>query len=84
MSRTETVTVTLRGNGADAECAAQVPPELRRTWCADGLEALYGVLRGPGAARCRRLLVRVICHLEDGEMRSATLRRIMRSIPKRS
>lgn len=77
MSRTETAAVTLRGHGADAECAARVPPELRRTWCADALAALYGVLRGPGAARCRRLMVRVISRLEGGEMRSATLRRIM-------
>jgi acetyltransferase-like isoleucine patch superfamily enzyme len=68
----------MQGHGAEAECTARVHPELRRTWGADALAALYGVLRGPGAARCRRWLVRVICRLEDGEMRSATLREIMR------
>jgi len=46
-------------------------------WGADSFVFLYNGLRGPGAASVRRLLVRIICRLEGGEMRSATLRRIM-------
>jgi acetyltransferase-like isoleucine patch superfamily enzyme len=42
------------------------------------LLSLYGVVRGPGAAGFRRLIMRALRHLEGGEMRSATLRQIMR------
>jgi acetyltransferase-like isoleucine patch superfamily enzyme len=67
----------MRQAGVSMASTARSAGELRRTWCADSFVFLYSGLRGPGAARLRRLLVRVICRLEGGEMRSATLRRIM-------
>ena len=78
MSQVETGTVAMQRPGVGAEAAARVSPELRRTWSADLLLRLYSGLRGPGASRLRRLLVRLICRLEGGEMQSATLRRVMR------
>ena len=78
MSQAGTGTVAMRQPGADTTSAGGLAHELRQTWIADALLFLYSSLRGPGATRCRRLLVRVICRLEGGEMRSATLRRIMR------
>jgi len=51
--------------------------ELRRSFLARGLGAAYLRLRGPGSAGCRRLLARLIGLMEGGEMRSATLRRLM-------
>ena len=78
MSQVETGSVAMQRPGVGAEAAARVSPELLRTWSADLLLRLYSGLRGPGASRLRRLLVRLICRLEGGEMQSATLRRVMR------
>ena len=77
MSWAETAAVTPRQHRADTGSAARMAPELRRAWCGDALAFLYSTLRGPGSARFRRLLARWIRRLEGGEMRSATLRRIM-------
>jgi acetyltransferase-like isoleucine patch superfamily enzyme len=63
--------------GATVASTGEAARELRRAWCAGAAEALYGALRGPGAARLRRLIASVMGRLEGGEMRSATLRRIM-------
>ena len=77
MSRIATGSMGMHRRGAGTASSARETSELRRTWCADALLLLYSGLRGPGAARCRRMLVRLICRLEGGEMRSETLRRIM-------
>jgi len=77
MSPTGTNAVAM-ARPVDAGTTDTAPPrELRRAWFADALASLYSVLKGPGAARARRLIVRVLSRLEGGEMRSATLRRIM-------
>jgi acetyltransferase-like isoleucine patch superfamily enzyme len=62
---------------ADKRTDAPPTPELLRSRKAALLLPLYASLRGPGASTCRRMLARVIGHLEGSEMRSATLRRIM-------
>ena len=66
-------------HAASADERKTVPPtpELLRSRMAGLLLPLYVLLRGPGASSCRRVLARMIKHLEGGEMRSATLRRIM-------
>ena len=61
-------------SGARGTFAAR---ELREARGTAALRTLYGVVRGPGSACLRRVVKRVICRLEGGEMRSATLRRIM-------
>lgn len=77
MSQVETSTLALAQPSAGAALATGRAAELRRAWGADALLHLYAALKGPGAARCRRLIVRVLSRLEGGEMRSATLRKIM-------
>jgi acetyltransferase-like isoleucine patch superfamily enzyme len=62
---------------ADKRTDAPPTPELLRSRRAALLLPLYASLRGLGASTGRRMLARVIGHLEGGEMRSATLRRIM-------
>jgi acetyltransferase-like isoleucine patch superfamily enzyme len=72
---------TLRQPGVasgDERRDAPPPAELLRSRIGACLLRLYTLLRGPGATACRRALARLIRHLEGGEMRSATLRRIMR------
>ena len=53
-------------------------PELTRARTAGALLGLYALLGGPGAGLMRRLIRRVLATLEGGEMRSASLRQIMR------
>jgi acetyltransferase-like isoleucine patch superfamily enzyme len=61
------------------ECRGTPPTaELLQSLTGACLLRLYALLRGPGAAACRRVLARLVGRLEGGEMRSATLRRIMR------
>lgn len=74
MSRAVTGTVAMP---LGREAGAATSRELRSARGAGVLLALYGALRGPGAASGRRLLMRLVSRLEGGEMRSATLRRIM-------
>lgn len=76
MSTRHTVLETPLADTTRAQPAAPAA-ELRQSWPGSCLGHLYAVLRGPGAAACRRVLARLIGRLEGGEMRSATLRRIM-------
>jgi len=62
----------------DARIAEQRNSELRCSRLGRCLGILYAGLRGPGAAGGRRLLARLIGRLEGGELRSATLRYLMR------
>ena len=50
--------------------------ELNTSLFSRGLIWLYAMVRGFGAATCRRWLLRILSGLEGGEMRSASLRRI--------
>ena len=77
MSRAGTASVSVPQPNAAQTTVAREFRELHRARAAGILLGLYGALRGPGAARLRRMVVRVICRLEGGEMRSATLRRLM-------
>lgn len=71
-------TVPAAAQSARAQDAtAALPTELRRAPVAGALLRLYTLLRGPGSASCRRLIVRLLGRLEGGEMCSATLRHLM-------
>ena len=52
--------------------------ELRRSAASPVLKRLYAMLEGFGAASARRGIMRTLRWLESSEMRSATMRRIMR------
>jgi len=72
---------TLRGPRATSADERRDTPsraELLQSVMGACLLRLYILLRGPGAPAGRRLLARLIRHTEGGEMRSASLRRIMR------
>lgn len=61
-------------------CAPARTGELRQSVVAPFLIALYEVLRGPGSAYARRLIARLVSAREGGQMRSQTLRRLMKQV----
>jgi acetyltransferase-like isoleucine patch superfamily enzyme len=78
MSRLGNAAAAISHAGAGETPTAPAAGELHSTRGAGVLLAIYGWLRGAGAARGRRAILRLLVRLESGEMRSATLREIMR------
>jgi acetyltransferase-like isoleucine patch superfamily enzyme len=77
MNQAGTAGLPMLRPGTDDGSRVATSPELRSHACACVLRQVYRLLRGPGAATCRRLITRIIGRLEGGEMRSASLRWIM-------
>ena len=67
MSRVETVAAALSQADAVEAAGTRAAGELRSVRGADALLAVYGWLRGPGAARGRRAILRLLGRLEGGE-----------------
>jgi virginiamycin A acetyltransferase len=60
--------------------ASDAAKELRQSFAAPLLTTVYRGMRGPGTARARRLIFRLMAALEGGQMRSTGLRSLMASV----
>ena len=72
--------VTATGIAQEVTGTDVAASELIRSLVAPVLIISYRVLRGPGAAFLRRLIARLLLALEDGPMRSGSLRQIMAEV----
>jgi len=77
-TRAETLATARREATVSGSC--HQGPELRKTRLAPLVIGLYKSMRGPGTASLRRLLSRLLIAFEGGQMRSASLRRLMSEV----
>ena len=77
-TRAEAVAIARREATASGSCPED--PELLKSRLAPLVIGLYKIVRGPGTASLRRLLTRLLIAFEGGQMRSASLRRLMSEV----